>query len=51
MIKGEISTEANYRAKSIDSSSSLKDFSMDRRKYYKKHILGEKCGRERKSSC
>lgn len=41
MIKGEISTEANYRAKSIDSSSSLKDFSMDRKKYYKKHILGE----------
>lgn len=41
MIKGEISTEANYRAKAIDSSSSLKDFSMDRKKYYKKHILGE----------
>lgn len=41
MIKGEISTEANYRAKTIDSSSSLKDFSMDRKKYYKKHILGE----------
>lgn len=41
MIKGEISTEANYRAKAIDSSSSLKDFSMDRKKYYKKYILGE----------
>jgi hypothetical protein len=41
MIKGEISTEANYRAKTIDSSSSLKDFSMDRKKYYKKHVLGE----------
>lgn len=41
MIKGEVNTEANYRAKAIDSSSSLKDFSMDRKKYYKKHILGE----------
>lgn len=41
MIKGEITTEANYRAKAIDSSSSLKDFSMDRKKYYKKYILGE----------
>jgi hypothetical protein len=26
----------------MDSSSSLKDFSQDRRKYYKKYILGEK---------
>lgn len=41
MIKGQVKTEANYRAKSIDSSSSLKEFSMDRKKYYRKYILGE----------
>lgn len=41
MIKGQVKTEANYRAKAIDSSSSLKDFSMDRKKYYRKYILGE----------
>ena len=41
MIKGQVKTEANYRAKAIDSSSSLKEFSMDRKKYYRKYILGE----------
>ena len=41
MIKGEVKTEAIYRAKAIDSSSSLKEFSMDRKKYYRKYILGE----------
>ena len=41
MIKGQVKTEANYRAKAIDSSSSLKEFSMDRKKYYRKDILGE----------
>jgi len=41
MIKGQTKTEATYRAKSIDSSSSLKEFSMDRKKYYRKYILGE----------
>lgn len=41
MIKGNSKTEANYRAVMLDSSSSLKDFSMDRKKYYKKHILNE----------
>lgn len=41
MIKGITKTEANYRAVNLDSSSSLKDFSMDRRKYYRKYILGE----------
>lgn len=35
-------TEEEYRALSYNSSSSLKDFSQDRRKYYKKHILGER---------
>lgn len=34
-------TEAQYRAIYLDSSSSLKDFSMDRKKYYKKYILNE----------
>ncbi len=41
MIEGRTKTEANYRAIRLDSSSSLKDFSMDRKKYYKKYILGE----------
>jgi hypothetical protein len=44
MIKGINKTkeEAKYRAIPKDSSSSLKDFSMDRRKYYKKYYLREK---------
>jgi hypothetical protein len=41
MIKGNSKTEANYRAVNLDSSSSLKDFSIDRKKYYKKYILNE----------
>jgi hypothetical protein len=41
MIKGNSKTEANYRAVMLDSSSSLKDFSVDRKKYYKKYILNE----------
>jgi hypothetical protein len=41
MIKGETKTEALYRANMVDSSSSLKEFSLDRKKYYKKYILGE----------
>jgi hypothetical protein len=42
MIGGKTKTEANYRAINLDSSSSLKEFSFDRKKYYKKYILGEK---------
>ena len=42
MIKGTAKTEAQYRATLMDSSSSLKDFSTDRKKYYKKYFLGEK---------
>jgi hypothetical protein len=42
MIKGTSKTEAQYRAVVMDSSSSLKDFSTDRKKYYKKYFLGEK---------
>jgi hypothetical protein len=35
-IGGMTKTEANYRAVMLDSSSSLKDFSMDRKRYFKK---------------
>jgi hypothetical protein len=42
MIKGTAKTEAQYRAVVMDSSSSLKDFSTDRKKYYKKYFLQEK---------
>lgn len=41
-IGGITKTEANYRAVMLDSSSSLKEFSMNRKKYFKKYILGEK---------
>lgn len=41
MIKGELKTEATYRAIVMDSSSSLKEFSMDRKKYYRRYVLGE----------
>jgi hypothetical protein len=41
MIKGQAKTEAQYRALMIDSSSSLKEFSMDRKKYYKRYVLNE----------
>jgi len=41
MIQGTVKTEAQYRAIYLDSSSSLKDFSMDRKKYHKKYILNE----------
>lgn len=40
MIEGK-KTEAQYRAVDMDSSSSLKEFSLDRRKYRKKYILRE----------
>lgn len=41
MINGPTKTEALYRAVYLDSSSSLKDFSTDRKKYHKKYILNE----------
>ena len=41
-IKGKKRTEKEYRAIVMDSSSSLKEFSMDRKKYYKRYVLGEK---------
>lgn len=37
-----VRTEKEYRAVQMDSSSSLKEFSIDRKKYHKKYILGEK---------
>lgn len=42
MIAGKTKTEKTYRAINMDSSSSLKEFSLDRKKYYKKYVLGEK---------
>jgi hypothetical protein len=41
MIEGRTKTEALYRAINLDSSSSLKEFSMDRKKYHRKYVLGE----------
>ena len=41
MIKGAVKTESVYRAVMLDSSSSLKEFSLDRKKYFRKYILGE----------
>lgn len=41
MIQGKSKTEANYRAIYLDSSSSLKEFSLDRKKYHKKYVLNE----------
>lgn len=42
MIAGAKKTEANYRAIEMNSSSSLKEFSLDKKKYHRKYILGEK---------
>ena len=43
MITGENrnKSESSYRQVMLDSSSSLKDFSLDRKKYFRKYILGE----------
>ncbi len=41
MISGTKKTEKTYRAIEMNSSSSLKEFSLDRKKYYKKYILAE----------
>jgi hypothetical protein len=42
MIKGTTKTESEYRAVDMNSSSSLKDFSLDRKKYYRKYLKNEK---------
>ncbi len=44
--QGTSRTEAQYRATDMESSSSLKEFSMDRRKYRKKYVLKEKVEEE-----
>ena len=43
MITGENrnKSEASYRQVMLDSSSSLKDFSLDRKKFFRKYVLGE----------
>jgi hypothetical protein len=41
MISGQTKTETQYRAVKMDSSSSLKEFSQNRKKYHKKYILNE----------
>jgi len=46
MIQGTTKTEAHYRAIIMDSSSSLKEFSTNRRKYHKRYILNEKVEEE-----
>jgi len=46
MIQGATKTEREYRAVEMDSSSSLKEFSLDRRKYKKKYIDGERVEEE-----
>lgn len=42
MITGPKKTEASYRAIEMNSSSSLKEFSLDKKKYHRRYILGEK---------
>lgn len=49
MIKGSTKTEKQYRATDMDSSSSLKEFSVDRRKYYKKYVKNERVEEEEQS--
>jgi hypothetical protein len=46
MITGKVRTEKEYRAIQMDSSSSLKEFSLDRKKYYRKYILNDKIDEE-----
>lgn len=41
MITGKTNTESIYRSVALDSSSSLKDFAKDRKKYYKRWVLNE----------
>ena len=41
-----IKTEKSYRAIQMDSSSSLKEFSTNRKKYYKRYILNERVEEE-----
>lgn len=49
MIQGALKTEKEYRAVDMDSSSSLKEFSLDRRKYFKKYVKNEDVEEEEQS--
>ncbi len=42
MIQGSVKTEKQYREMGLDSSSSLKEFSIDRKKYKKRYVDGIK---------
>jgi hypothetical protein len=46
MIAGKAKTEKEYRAVPMDSSSSLKEFSVNRKKYHQKYILNERIEEE-----
>jgi hypothetical protein len=46
MIVGKAKTEKEYRAIQMDSSSSLKEFSVNRKKYYQRYILNERIEEE-----
>lgn len=50
MITGQKNTEKAYRNSLLDSYSSLKDFSMDRKKYYRKYIMNERIEDEENKS-
>ena len=46
MISGQINTEHTYRNIMLDSSSSLKDFAQNRKKYFSKYFLHEEVEEE-----
>lgn len=50
MITGQTNTENTYRQLMLDSSSSLKDFAQNRRKYERKYILNEAVEEEENKS-
>ena len=50
MIQGKGKTENTYRAVNMDSSSSLKEFSVDRKKYYKRYVLEDRSTEEDNNS-
>ena len=41
MIEGNSASESLYRSVNLDSSSSLKEFSLDRKKYWRKYVMNE----------
>lgn len=46
MVQGNNRTQSEYRKLAIDSASSLKEFSLDRKKYYRKYCLLEEIEEE-----